>query len=172
MSDPTSRVPELHFDLLARVIPGALTLAFYLGHRSDLLSSVGNVALGMIAAYAVGFTIHLIALPLFCYLLFDRLCRRFYRPSNGWPVDSGRMWRHRAELTGEQKDLFLKRLGERNMFLCLMFVSLVSIVIPPPIAQSLPQYVLPISSLAFLNGFYWSSEFITREIEAYSNQKS
>src|SRR3954451_13925107 len=57
MENDLGKIPEWHFDLIARVIPGMCLIGIYLIDNAELFRSFATVIFGLVFAYVLGFCI-------------------------------------------------------------------------------------------------------------------
>jgi hypothetical protein len=155
----TSSIPELHYDLIARIVPGTVALAVFAHGHLPIPDGATHTALAFIAAYIVGFSIELVGAALIDAAWLDRACRRFTKHSKYIPVPIGDVWGHRNTTTGPRNATIFKMLAERSMFRSLLIISLIMGCVGKVIPE-LGISVQILLSLGFLNGFYWNSYWL------------
>jgi len=169
MKEAVKLVPEALFDLIARVVPGAILLSVYHPNPATFASSAGGVILGLVYAYVVGFTAEQISHLIVDVWVLESCCEKRLGISHekySWlPMTREKLWEYRQECP---ESIALKMLAERGCFRTLFLASLFGATFYPPERfgeGSLACLYCFVTALAFLNSFYWVSFFITERIE-------
>ena len=115
-------LPEFHFDLVARILPG-LTAIFYYSPPFEI-ATMGptQVILATAAAYVLG--LFLDAVAHYCIDGPFMFCSQFLK----YPTIMD-LWHGTLRVSGSQRRLMLKIIAERALFRSLLLISLVNIII-------------------------------------------
>ncbi|MFA6546909.1 MAG: hypothetical protein WCS99_21005 [Limisphaerales bacterium] len=176
MDEIPEKIPELQFDVIARLVPGAAVLGIYTIHDNKLSEGLGTLFFGIVFSYLLGYLLELTSATLIEYhFLNSFLIKRFNAdPSKlasaglRWAYRSklasdGQLWEHCHKKTGPERHVFLKMLAERALFRSLALASCVALAFPPDCVAGMwwPAACILVVSL---NAYYWTSRFLSNRL--------
>lgn len=130
--DLTENVTELQFDVIGRIVPGAVVVCAYTWHMKLDTSAFSILSIGLITSYVIGFVLELVVMKFFIWPVSDPVLR-WYRKKNPkcrLLYDHG-MWDVVRSKPAEHQRVFVKRIAEKTMFRSLTFASLLGFALPP-----------------------------------------
>ena len=143
-----SEIPELTWDIIARLVPGGVALAVYLAHDLTSLTGLGGLACSLAFAYAIGYGVDLLGAAIIDYRILNHLIpiiRRCFRSEhrckylvNCVPLSEAELFRRRTRLKEDRdKRYALKLIAERAFFRSMVVVSLFMYFLPPMFVQTM-----------------------------------
>jgi hypothetical protein len=129
MSEETSlkgsAIPEIYYDIIARVVPGALILGTYYGWQDFDLSKLG---IGLIFFYMLGLVLDVVERPFwrFWFWLWSKLCKKAKKCETNDQLLEG--IRHLPPI---DRTLYTKMMAEKTLFSSLSIGALVMCLAPP-----------------------------------------
>lgn len=125
-----STIPEIYYDLIARVVPGALILVAYGWKDIDKGFNAGMLTVGLIFSYILGLVLSLGAALLWdCTYLKWR--SKFWQNARERKTD-GDLWLWIRSLRLVDRNLYTKMMAEKTLFCSLSVGSLLMCFAPPP----------------------------------------
>jgi hypothetical protein len=150
-----SSIPEIYFDIIARVVPGAIAIAAY---KFDSLShnlNTPTISFALLCSYFLGLLFHVLGDTLWLHL--------FYR----WQPALGRrlrffavhplldVWAWIRHLPIAERAVYTKMAAERSMFQGVALLGLIWIFFPPPVVtRSYSHAAWHVTIPLFLACFY------------------
>lgn len=137
MNDEVEKIPELFYDVIARIVPGMSVLGLYAIHDAQRFQTIGSVLFGLVFGYLLGHCLELISglfVDRFLWHPFLRIMQRRGKLMEIWPQD--RLWAWIKEPSSKQYALRLKWMAERVVFRSLVFAAMVMLVWPPEVLDS------------------------------------
>lgn len=114
-------LPEAWYDLIARIVPGALVALLSLKHLPGGSSQLGGLIIALVLFYIVG-----IFLDVFSECTIGRL-RRVFKLKNTSGLDE-EIWRDRDKLRPSQWQVVSKMFAEADMFKAVAAYSLIQVL--------------------------------------------
>ena len=137
LKEIASVLPEFHFDVLARVVPGVLTVALYGWEKTQLTSSFASVSLVLVLGYVIGITIDVLSdmilgKPLLFIgkllsPIFKRLTYENVRPIR----NDQRLWGDLRRAGDSQYLVLTKMMAEKAMLRGAILIAIVTVFFPP-----------------------------------------
>jgi hypothetical protein len=131
-------LPEAWYDLIARIVPGALVTLLSLEKLPSSSNQLGGLVLALVIFYIVG-----IFLDVFSECIFG-WSRPFFRLKNTSGLDP-KIWRRRAKLRPHQWQVISKMFAEADMFKAIAAYSLFQFV-----CVLLKAFCSPVDKYSFL----------------------
>jgi len=129
MSEETSlkgsAIPEIYYDIIARVVPGALILGTYYGWQDFDLSKLG---VGLIFSYMLGLVLDVVEGPFWCpwFWLWSKLWKKAKKCKT-----NDQLWQGIRRLPLIDRTLYTKMMAEKILFSSLSIGTLVMCLAPP-----------------------------------------
>jgi hypothetical protein len=133
-------VPELFFDVIARVVPGTAFLMVCLWHRTDEKLDFTTTLGVLFVAYTIGITVDVLSSVITSFLE-PRI--KFVWPSY---VPDSEIWEPIFAKAGSRHSRCLKMMAEQAMFRTSLFLSIVFFFWRPPAFAELNYYPLYVAS--------------------------
>lgn len=149
-----SAIPEIYYDVIARVIPGALILGTYHGWRDLDLNTAG---VGLILSYLLGLILDMLESP---YSRFWLWVWSIF-PTNRKTNDE--LWQWLRDLPLRDRILYTKMMAEKILFSSLSIGALLMCIFPP--ADCCVYPVRWSFAVAFVI-FIWCMSRINRSLSA------
>ena len=131
-----SAVPEVYYDIIARIIPGTLALWIYGWTDVEKGFDFAKLSIGLVLSYTIGLTLNMIvnavAQPL--WKAFQKRAE-WIRNRTKNRRDDGELWLWIRKLPLRDRNLYTKMMAEKALFSSLATISLSAAVIPPRSAQ-------------------------------------
>ncbi len=133
MSDETkieaSAIPEIYYDLIARVVPGALILVAYGLNDIGKGFTAGMLTIGLLFSYILGLVLSLGAALLWEYT-YSKWRSKFWKNAKERTTD-GDLWLWIRRLRLVDRNLYTKMMAEKTLFCSLSVGSLCMCFAPP-----------------------------------------
>ena len=132
-----SAIPEIYYDLIARIVPGALILSAYGLGQIDKKFYAGEITFALILSYVIGLVLDILAGWFWWVTFFKR--QKFWK--KGWKnadryKNDGELWLWIRSLRLVDRNLYTKMMAEKMLFASLSLASLfmfLIVLIRPPV---------------------------------------
>ncbi len=124
-----SAIPEIYYDLIARIVPGALILGTYGWGQIDKGFDVGKLGVGLLFSYMLGLLLNLAAERFWHYAYFNWRTK-LWKSARDRKTD-GELWLWIRRIPLVDRNLYTKMMAEKTLFSSLSIASLVMFVAPP-----------------------------------------
>ena len=124
-----SAIPEIYYDLIARIVPGALILVAYTWKDIEKGFHAGMLTLGLLFSYTLGLVLQLLAARFWectCLKWRRKLWKNPKKRKTG-----GELWLWIRSLPLVDRMLYTKMMAEKTLFSSLSFGSLCMCFVPP-----------------------------------------
>lgn len=120
----SSSVPEIYFDIIARIIPGALIFGLFgLKKLSEKFGAGSDLIILFIASYLTGIVLGILAGIFWGAVLW--IYDRIYEGGKFEKLhDDGKLWLWIRKLPANERNRFTKMMAELNLFCSLSFGAL------------------------------------------------
>jgi hypothetical protein len=123
-----SAIPEIYYDILARVVPGALILIAYAWKDIGKDFHTSNLSVGLLFSYILGLSLNLVAERFWYYVFKSR--RKIWKEKKRDKTDSD-LWLWIRSLPLVDRNLYTKMMAEKMLFSSLSIGSLFMCFVPP-----------------------------------------
>src|SRR6266567_4963886 len=127
-----SAIPEIYYDILARVVPGALILIAYTWKDIGKDFHTSNLTVGLLFSYILGLSLNLVAERFWYYAFKSR--RKIWKGKKQDKTDSD-LWLWIRSLPLVDRNLYTKMMAEKMLFSSLNVGSLCMCFVPPFVAH-------------------------------------
>jgi hypothetical protein len=166
----TSAIPEIYYDLIARIVPGALFLSVYGWKQIDERFDAGKLSFALILSYLIGLVLNLLAGRFWHFAFFKRRKRLGKRAQT--VRSDGELWLWIRNLSPGDRNRYTKMIAEKMLFSSLSIASLITslvILVRPPYECAFHDVsrcysVIPIAFFAF---FSWCMFRINEKLTAF-----
>ena len=138
----TSAIPEIYYDLIARIVPGTIALGVYGWGEINKGFDLGKLSLGLIFSYMTGLMLNLLAEQFWHFILF-RWRSKLWKSAKARKTD-GELWLWIRSIPLIDRNLYTKMMAEKSLFASLTVGSLIMFCVPPPI---LPRHLVGFASV-------------------------
>ena len=153
----TSAIPEIYYDLIARIVPGALFLSVYGWKEIDKTFDAAKISFALVLSYLIGLVLNLLAGRFWHFAFFKRREKLGKRAQT--VRSDGELWLWIRNLPLVDRNLYTKMMAEKMLFSSLSIASLITSLIilvrPPPESVfhdvSRCYSVIPIAFFAFFS---------------------
>jgi hypothetical protein len=123
MGEIAALIPEIYYDIIARIIPGIFFLGLY-KFNSISTASTKEIFYGLICSYILGLLFHIISWRIL-YTLMKKLLPffNFKEEKKHWDL----IWNKPVP----DRNMFTKMMAEKALFRNLSFASLILAIYPP-----------------------------------------
>ena len=129
MSEETSlkgsAIPEIYYDIIARVVPGALILGTYCRWKG--LDDLNKLGIGLIFSYMLGLVLDVLEGPYSRFWLW--LCRKLWKHTQRKTNDQ--LWKWIRDRPLIDRTLYTKMMAEKILFSSLSMGTLLMCIVPP-----------------------------------------
>ena len=124
-----SAIPEIYYDIIARIVPGALILVAYRWKDIDRGFDAGMLTVGLLFSYILGLVLSLLAARLWdCTYLKWR--SKLWKNAKERKTD-GDLWLWIRSLPLVDRNLYTKMMAEKTLFCSLSVGSFLMCFVPP-----------------------------------------
>src|SRR6266478_964898 len=124
-----STVPEIYYDIIARIVPGALILIAYKWKDIDKGLGAGMLTVGLLFSYILGLVLNLFAAR-FWDCIYFKWRNKLWKNAKERKTD-GDLWLWIRSLPIIDRNLYTKMMAEKTLFSSLSFGSLCMCFVPP-----------------------------------------
>jgi hypothetical protein len=126
----SSAIPEIYYDVIARIVPGALVLGVYRWEDIAKGFNAGTLSVGLIFSYMAGLMLNLVA-ERFWHFIYFRWKSKLWASAQARSTD-GELWLWIRGIPLIDRNLYTKMMAEKMLFASLSVGSLLMWVVPPP----------------------------------------
>src|SRR6266480_5978294 len=121
-----SAIPEIYYDVIARVVPGALILGTYCGWKG--LDDLNKLGIGLIFSYTLGLVLDVLESPYsrFWLWLYPKLWKTYKKRKT-----NDQLWQWIRDLPLIDRTLYTKMMAEKILFSSLSIGTLLMFIVPP-----------------------------------------
>ena len=160
----SEKIPELHYDVIARMIPGMLALAVYIGHLKPFPTDFASLVVLAALSYVVGFAVEQLANHALDLRIWNPICKRLHANLRFIPMPNSDVWEHRNTTNGPRNTIIFKMLAERSLFRSFILLSLIALFKPPYIAGDQRCMVFGVLAIS-IHTFYWLSRWLSWQVK-------
>lgn len=126
-----SSIPEIYFDIIARVIPGVIAIGIYKPAALSNALSTPALALILLCSYFLGLLLHVVGDSIW-WIIFYKWQPRMAKHISWLKVDTiAELWEWIRNLPLVHRAVFTKMMAERSMFQATALIALASVFFPP-----------------------------------------
>jgi hypothetical protein len=165
MDEIPEKIPELYFDVIARLVPGAVILGIYTIHDNKLSEGLGTLFFGIVFSYALGYLLEISSATLIDFHFLNRFLPGRFDTGRSKLASNAQLWEHCNKKNGTERVIFLKMLAEQALFRSLSVASCVALVFPPDCVARM-RWPAAVTLVASINAYYWTSRFLSNRLSA------
>jgi len=169
-----SAIPEIYYDIIARIVPGALILAAYTSRDINERLDTAKLTVGLLLSYMLGLVLNLLA---------ERLWHWTYLKwrTNLWKNPKERktdrdLWRWIRSLPLVDRNLYTKMMAEQKLFSTLSVGTFFMCFAPPcelvtQIDRGYSTLLFAILCVIFSKCFFRENTFLSSNMRQYNKPR-
>jgi hypothetical protein len=155
-------IPEVYFDIIARLVPGAVVIGLYLMHDHKSIDGLGEAFFGLVFSYALGLFLETISGLVIENYVWQPLLKKLNQNGKLLQICKTHLFWKTIRANSEVPNTIKKKvLAERYLFRSLLFAAFLMLIVPPKIlCGNRWAIVLAIPVLAY--GFYAKTKTLSK----------